>query len=191
MKKIFSIFIFLFFVSCGGDGSSLIDGISASDHRVFVTSTLYFADEVKSLNDADSICQSIAGDAGLKLTYKAILSDESTYVSSRLEFTGSIYKVDSIDEAILVASTGSDLWNTDSTNLLSTINLTESGSEVSHTPWTGTNSNGGTYTGSTCTSWSSTSGSGFVGNTTDTGAAWLENNNVPCSEKHPIYCISQ
>ncbi len=189
-KYLYVLYLFVL-VSCGNPGTDLVDGISTSDHRVFITSTLYYPDELGSLTQADSLCKTVATNQGLKLTYKAILSDDSTYASNRLEFTGSIYKVDSDGETTLIASTGSDLWNTDTSNLFSSINLDESGAELNVTPWTGTNSNGATSVGSTCSSWSTTSGSGFVGSTSSTGAAWLENFSYSCSQRHPIYCISQ
>lgn len=198
MKKlIFIISLSFIITSCGTDSSSGsgTDGLNSSDHRIFVTSTTTNGN-LGGLTGADEFCQGVAEDAGLKRTYKAVLGDSSTAASSsnRLEFTGSIYMVDASDSDILIASTGTDLWATESSSqdLLAAIDLDESGNSVTSTPWTGSNSEGSVYTNGHCSDWSSTSGAGVIGSNAAQDGTWLEYDpNGPCGNSYPLYCISQ
>ena len=55
--------------------------------------------------------------------------------------------------------------------------------------WTGTHSNG--TRDATCTSWTSTSVNGDVGNTNSTGTSWTEFGHTTCSDSNRIYCFEQ
>ena len=196
MKKIIALTFLPFVIfSCGTESSNdQVDGVSSSDHRIFITSTSYTGN-MSGLTGADKLCQSSAENAGLKLTYKAILSSSSLDVSNaqRLSLSGSIYKVDVSGQATLVASTGSALWNTENNDqvLLGVVDLDENGGSVSNTPWTGTSSEGTAYS-DTCSDWTSTSGNSMTGLNTAVGGEWLENDPTSlCSNSYPIYCISQ
>ena len=127
-------------------------------------------------------------------TYKAILSNDSVAADSSqgLQFVGAIYVVDSSGEKTLVAGSGSELWGADSTPLTQQINIDEDGNTILSTSntWTGTNSNGGSQTDN-CSNWSSTSGSGEIGNTGFTDDQWVEAGTSVCSSSLRIYCVSQ
>jgi hypothetical protein len=179
-------------VSCGvadsGDVTT-IDGIIDSEHRIFVTSSTY-SGNLGGVSGADDKCRQVAINAGLVRTYKAIISTSSSDASNRLLISGNIYVVTGADSRTLVANSGTDLWNTDSVNLNTTVNVDENYSVVAVTPWTGTTASGGAGT-DLCSDWSSTSGNGDVGLTSSAGSQWVENTFVSCGQSHPLYCISQ
>lgn len=191
-----SLSILILAVSCGKEDSSsnLTDGISLGDHRVFVTSTDYTGAEIGGVSGADTKCHNAKVSAGLKLTYKAILSDDddgtNNYAKTRLVFTGAVYTVDSNAKSNLVAAAGADLWTSGTTNLLNLINIDEKGSTTAGTPWTGATDEGGAI-GDDCSGWTSSISNGEYGNTENLDAQWIENNSEACSNPHPLFCISQ
>lgn len=192
MKKLISLIcLCLFISSCGQEagGGEGTDGVAVADHRVFVTSNTYTGSGIGGVSGGDSICSLLAKNAGLERTYKAILSDDIEN-ATRLIFSGGVYIVDSSGESQLIASTGSDLWDTDNKNLLGSINLDEYGNSVSSDIWTGTSTNGGTMIDH-CSNWSSSSGSGARGHTDLDDDRWIENTGDSCSSSYPIFCISQ
>ena len=194
MKKIISSICLVFlFSSCGqevGGGEEGSDGVAANDHRIFVSSTSFIGSAIGGVVGGDAECTSLAKAAGLVRTYKSILSDLSTN-ATRLIFTGGVYTVPTTGNAILVAATGSDLWDTDSKNLLSNIGIDENGSTTSSYVWTGTDSDGATMISEHCNNWASSAGNGGRGHTDQFDARWVEDTGASCSVAYPIYCISQ
>lgn len=195
MKKLGLLCTAFLMASCGADSTSGegTDGVGTSEHRAFVTSGTYTGG-LGGVSGADSTCNSVASAAGLSRTYKAILGDSSTSADDRLAFSGSIYIVDSNDEKTLVAGSGSDLWNTSSSDLTNQINIDENGDTVTSDDyvWTGTTSEGGEQT-SNCSDWSSSSSgvNGFYGNLDLIGEGWVEYDFGSCDQSFHLYCVSQ
>ena len=146
--------VFLFvMISCGGqDSSDKKDGIADSDHRIFVTS-LTFTGNMGGVDAADTLCSQAANSAGLERTYKAILSTSAIDAEVRLNITGGIYMFTDSSTPVLIAASGIDLWGTDSDPLKNAINRTEQYSIVNDNIWTGTNSEGGTFSTQNCNNW--------------------------------------
>jgi hypothetical protein len=194
MKKLISSLCLLILLSsCGQEadgGSEGTDGVGVSDHRIFVTSVSYTGAELGGISGADSACTTLAKSAELTRTYKAVISD-STTTAKRLNFTGGVYSIPSAGEAELIVASGSDLWDTDTKNLLTNINIDENGSSVSSYVWTGTDSDGATMTGEHCSDWNSTSGTGRRGHTDQSDDRWIEDTDLACTNSYPILCISQ
>lgn len=192
MKRI--LFVLLFIITaCGTQDSgdeTRVDGILDSEHRIFVTSQS-FSGNLAGIEGADDKCREAALSAGLVRSYKAIISTNTNYAIDRLIINGSVYVINSTSE-ILVASSGADLWSSESSNLLSSINYDENKNLVSVTPWTGTTASGGGGTGF-CDNWSSDQASfnGDTGATSSSNYQWIENSFKDCSQLNPLYCISQ
>lgn len=177
-------------VSCGvQDSSDQIDGISDSDHRVFVTSVSYNGD-LGGLAGADAECKQVAQSAGLGRNYKAILSSNSEDAEIRLNITGGVYLFTGSSTRVLVASSGIDLWGTSLGNLKSAINRDENYLLVSDKVWSGTNSEGGDFPTDNCGNWQSTAATGFYGSTSRVSSEWIENAPESCSNFNRLYCIS-
>ena len=193
MKKIILLSLTTFiFISCGApESDETIDGVPSLSHRLFVSSQTYNG-SLGGLDGADAKCDSLAKAAGLKKTYKAILSSSSLSAYGRLLFTGEILKVSSSDNSILIADSGADLFNTDTTDLKSLVNLDESGNTISSNVWTGTGSDGSNLSDN-CNNWASSSGSvdAWHGDSTKTNERWLESNFTSCNNNYSLYCVSQ
>lgn len=195
MRKLLIICLSLVIISCGSnDGADLQDGIADSDHRIFVTSNSYNG-SLGGLTGADSSCLSAAQSAGLVLSYKAVLSGSGANESAddRLNITGSVYIFTSSEERVLVVGSGTDLWGTDSQNLLASVSSDELYNNVGGASvWTGTDSDGKVYPSSHCSNWSSNSAgqNGWYGTSNSVNAAWIENNFSNCSSTARLYCIS-
>ena len=199
MKKIISsqltlsLSLLILLSSCGQEagGGEGTDGVAVADHRIFVTSVSYTGAELGGLANADSKCTSLAATAGLERNYKAIVSDTSGNAKNRLVFTGGVYAVPSSGESELIVATGSDLWGTDTKNLLTSVNIDENGSSASSYVWTGTDSDGAVLVGEHCSNWTSTASSGRRGHTDQSDDRWVEDTDISCTNSYPIYCISQ
>lgn len=197
-KYLLAIVSSIIFVSCGVSDADVgkRDGVATDDHRIFVSSELLTGNFAKDAADAfevaDAKCSDLAKTAGLVRNYKAIISTQTTHAISKLVFSGAVYKVDSVGEAHLIVATGSDLWLTDSKNLLDTVDINEKGEgSLNQSPWTGTGADGATVIGNHCSSWTDSTGSGFTGSTANFGSKWLEDIDQPCGNSAPIFCISQ
>ena len=183
-------------VSCGqpagDDEIELPDGISSTQHRIFVTSVDYDGN-LGGLSGADSKCQELAEAAGLEKTYKALLSSSSVDAKDHLALTGSIVAIDSDDSQIVIASTTENFWSvTSSNNLVAKINVDENGQvRTGQTPWTGSSSSG---EGSLnfCSDWASNDSvnEGDFGSTDSLDATWVENNFEDCNNLNPLFCVS-
>jgi hypothetical protein len=183
-------------LSCGGESGSgeLRDGVGDGDHRIFVTSTSYTGN-LGGVSGADAKCTSHASSAGLVREYKAIVSDSTSNASGKLQITGSVYIFSGSTSKDLIVSAGSDLWATDTTSLLSSVDKDENFSTIGLTPWTGTDSDGTVALSSDhCSDWSTASAGtdGQVGSTNSTTDGWLEDpSSISCNNSHPIFCISE
>lgn len=195
MKKLIMCLGFsIFLISCGeqADGGGDTDGIPQGNHRIFISSTTLtgnFADGSDAFTVADARCAELAQNAGLGSTYKAIISTDTTDANTVITLTGSVYVVDNTGTAQLVAGS-TDFWDTTNQNLLFQTGYDENGNAVTGSPWTGTDETGG-GTGSTCNSWTSTSGSGTVGDSSRFGTEWIDSDFESCANSYRIYCISQ
>jgi hypothetical protein len=162
------------------------DGVEATEHRIFVTSTTTNA-ALGGLSGADQFCQQAAKDAGLSRTYKAILSTTHKNAKDRISIRGAIYKVYNSGNKSKVAADERELWGG---GLHENVNITEMGTTVGNSPWTATNSSG-IYSGKgDCGGWEET------GSTTDAGmstsaSGWLCCTTYSCASHKPLYCISQ
>ena len=195
MMKYALIFILIFsFFSCGENSSNLVDGVEDGNHRIFVTSTSYDGN-LGGISGADSTCATHASNAGLIRTYKAVLSDSTSDIVNNLQVSGSVYIFSNSSTRELVASAASDLWNTDTQDLLNSIQYDEQYNSLSSiTPWTGSDSDGTVaLTGNHCTNWSANGSgvSGQVGSATDVDDRWLEGSSITCDNQHPLICISE
>lgn len=194
IQSILLLSLILTLISCGkaeGEGTQS-DGLADSDHRVFATSSSY-SGNMGGLSGADSKCKSAAEAAGLTRTYKAILSDSGNDAEDRLIISGEVYIIDSLGNSNLVVNSGVALWNTDSINLLSSIDLDENGNTVNDSVWTGTGSDGGVFFTDNCTNWTSSGGGtdGFTGSSASLNDQWVESLSEACSNSNRLYCISQ
>ncbi|MCT4641399.1 MAG: DUF1554 domain-containing protein [Bacteriovoracaceae bacterium] len=191
MKRsiIFSIFVIL--VSCGGESSiNIVDGISDSEHRIFVTSESYNGN-LGAIAGANTKCAALASSAGLKRTYKALISDSSSDAVSSIVLKGSIYIFDDLDEKRLVAISPSSLWSTSSTDLLNTITYDEKGQYLAKNVWSGS-FDGGNSSFDHCLNWTSSNGSnnGTIGDNSQSDARWINSASFACNATYGIYCIS-
>lgn len=191
MRKLSVVTVFLILiVSCGvQEGGDQKDGISDSDHRVFVTSSTYNGN-LGGFAGADSRCKEAADNSGLERTYKAIVSTSTSDAEVRLNITGGVYMFTNSSTRVLIASSGVDLWGATTVDLLNSINISEIYSSIISDVWTGTNSEGGQMATDTCSDWASTAGNGFYGNPTKVNADWVEDSPDNCSSTKHLYCIS-
>lgn len=181
-------------VGCGieaGDDVETTDGVASNEHRIFVSSGTYTGSEVNGINGADSICESLAEDAGLERDYQAIISTTGSAANDRLSFSGAIYLISGSTIKNLVASSGSSLWGSEDANLLNRVDRDENGDSVSGSVWTGTDSEGGSQPSNTCDEWTSTANDGWVGSTDNFNSQWLEDTPESCTSSYHIYCVSQ
>ena len=113
--------------------------------------------------------------------FRAVLSDES--VSARDRFAiGNRPIVNVLGETI--ADNGSDLF---SGNIQRSLAISEFGTPVSGTAWTGSGSSGGST--DTCGDWLNPSLQGAVGDVTATDAQWISSNLQTCFSQARFYGI--
>jgi hypothetical protein len=177
-------------ISCGqNDSGSSTDGISSSQHRIFVTSNT-FQGNFGSISQANILCNTAASSAGLELSYQAILSESLSSATNSLSLIGSVYTFDETGMKNLITESGVDLWDNNNVSFVNPINRDEFGDVVSGDVWTGTNDSGNSHSDN-CSSWSSDSSSGRYG---EVGAIsfgeWLERGSKNCSSYAHLYCIS-
>lgn len=189
-----SLLSIMLFISCGqatGDGSAT-DGISANEHRIFITSTTTNGN-IGGLSSADSICQARATAAGLVREYKALLGSSTQNMKSRFDLGGAVYNFDSAKQRTKIVDLGINLFDSDTTALQNNVEFDENGNTVSGTAWTGSDSEGEISTSSSCTNWTSNSAgvNGSVGDNTRTNGFWLEDPpQQACNQSYRLYCIS-
>lgn len=199
MKKLSSIICAIFLASCGGPANEATnsDGVSSSEHRIFITSTttdgaMTGGVGATGIEKADSLCQTTADNAGLIRDYKAIISTSDNKANQRIIISGAIYTIAGSNKT-KIAESSSDFWSASTTNLLNPINRDESENYVTNaTAWTGTDEEGN-GTDEDCTDWSTNStGTGDYGDNDEVDAAWVESTTSDnCSNSKRLYCISQ
>jgi len=159
-------------------------------HRVFVTSDQHSPD-FGSLSSADTKCDDIASNAGLKGNWRAVLSDSSTDATSRITVDAAVDELDG-DE---VAGDASDFWSDSHSEDLdiaedqSNLSNCGDGCDDDHV-WTGTTTSG-TGQGNYCGDWTSTNSNATAG-TGDAGrtnSEWVEETTEPCDKQLHLYCI--
>lgn len=155
--------------------------------KVFITSTTYNGN-LGGLSGADSICQNRASAANFTGTWKAWLSDQTTFVTNRINHnTGPLTLIDGTQ----VASDWNNLWR-----LSAPINMTELGTINSGTVWTNTDTTGYGKANS-CSNWASSSSTfgigsiGLYGWAANTDSTWTESNSTTCNELKSLYCFEQ
>jgi hypothetical protein len=156
--------------------------------NVFLTYGVY-AGSIGGLSNADADCQAEAGAAGYGGTYKAILSDDSTSAASRLTLSYPI--VNAYNGSVVAAS---NLWSGSISNYI----VSPSGSGSLAPVWTGTNPDGSSLSGHTCSNWSSSAAyldGQCGGNGASGGGNWIQGCQYygpgPCSGYLHLYCIQQ
>lgn len=160
---------------------------------VFVTSSTY-SGNLGGLSGADSKCQSKANAAGLKGTWKAWLSDDTTSASSRLtHFNGPYVRKD----GLVVATSWRDL--TDGT-LQNPIRIDELGGDMYNyttAAWTGTSTSGNIIKPN-CNNWTNNSSSydiqGVYGGISSTKSYWTvsaESTSICSNNNVALYCFEQ
>lgn len=180
-------FLLSILISCGSPSSGdLIDEVSDGEHRVFITSTTTDGN-LGGITGGDSICSARAEAAGLKRTYKAILSDGSSNAKDRLTLTGAVFSFAGSKKTTIV-DLGADLWNG---NLLSAIAYDELGNSSTNDVWTGTDSDGNAFF-DRCSDWSTNSSGtdGLAGDPQSSGQNAFENGPESCDQLLSLYCIS-
>lgn len=190
MRKILMLTFFAGLVSCGvQDSSEQEDGISDSDHRIFVTGAV-FNGAMGGLAGADTLCKQAAEGAGLTRQYRAILSNSTDDAEKRLNITGGVYMFTNSSTRTLIAASGIDLWGTNIDPLKNEINRSEQYAIITDSVWTGTGNEGGQIAGNTCNDWTLTSGTGFYGNPNQVNSDWVEDTPENCTNTNHLYCIS-
>jgi hypothetical protein len=176
------------------------DGDSATEpyRRVFITSKSY-APNFGGLSAGDAICAAAASAAGLGGHWAAWLSDTTTSAASRLEHATVPYEL--VDGTVIAANWTSLIQS----KLTTSINVDENNHVVplswppttSGFAWTGTNADGTTMTGSTCSDWTYTgpqsgSHSGACGLDNQTDGDWTAYS-CYCDSDYTIalYCVEQ
>lgn len=168
------------------------DDTCAADHRIFVSSILYTAGDLKSLYLADAKCAQAANDAGRPnwLKFRAWLSDSTTHARDRFKFVrGRIVLVN----GLVVADSWTALL---AGKLQGPIEVTEK-AETYHGPvWTGTTPEGLLVPGATnCDDWTSFSSkkAAYYGYSDRVTAEWTlsveDDNPYPCIGDFAVYCF--
>jgi hypothetical protein len=199
MKKIIPVLCTFLVSSCGGPANEPTnsDGVSASEHRIFITSTttdgaMTGGVGATGIDKADNLCQTAADNAGLIRDYKAIISTSDNKANQRIIISGAIYTIAGSNKT-KIAESSSDFWSASTTNLLNPINRDEIGNYVTNaTAWTGTDEEGN-GTNEDCADWSTNStGTGDYGDNDEVTDAWVESTTPDnCSNSKRLYCISQ
>jgi len=161
-------------------------------HRIFVTSGEHDG-ALGGLSGADNLCDSVAKQAELSGTWKAILSDSSTDANSRISLQNRVVDMD----ANTVASRA-DFW---SANHSSAIDRDQNNTAIRTSErnfddnvWTATETDGTTES-NTCADWTSNSGGifgddGHAGDAGNSDGEWVDNRDeVDCYNTRHIYCI--
>lgn len=192
MKKIYLSCVVILFISCGAEKKGeLEDGVGTGEHRLFVSSSGTNGN-IGGITAADTICANLAKAAGLTRTYKSILSDSTSDASNRISISGSVYNFSSESDSIIIASSETAFWGTNSQNLSNAVTYDENYSSYSGNVWSGS-----TFSGSAdfdhCNNWSSNSAAvdGNAGASSQKNDQWIDNTTSTCDSNLRIYCISQ
>ena len=166
------------------------NGVADCERVVFVTSTA-FPGNLGGVAGADAKCQALAdlsSNSRVKgRTFLAWVSTNATSPAARFVHGTKAYV--RVDKAV-VASTWNELL---SGTLRSGIGLDENGAAHSGQAWTGTRSETGQLSTSTCADWTSSSFAedGVGGNVGGSGGGWSSNTEMPCASTARIYCFEK
>lgn len=135
----------------------------------------------------DAICQARAGAAGLpkSANFKAWLSDSTTHAIDRITSDGPWVRTD----GVTIADNKADL--TDGT-ISTDVSRTETGEYLSTGAWTGTGSDGQSFSRtSTCSEWTSAdiSNEGTAGDSNSSDGLWSSRGQLLCSSNLALYCF--
>lgn len=165
-------------------------GVAACERVAFVTSTTYPGD-LGGVAGADAKCQARA-DASTNprikgRTFLAWVSTATTSPEQRLTH-GTMRYTNATGQ--LVALDWNDLTDGD---LVTGIGVDEAGQAQNGGAWTGTKSNGGNYSGRSCTDWMSVAFplGGERGNVGGSGNGWSGFQTEPCTSVHHLYCFEK
>jgi len=183
-------------------------GVTSPRHYCLFASTLgYRAADLGGLQGADDKCNHLAGEGGLlnpAITWKAILSDNSTNAKDRILIDRAIYSTHKSSGTTFsgyLLAYANQFWSSPQNAPLvyNQYGIYDQYKEPetyhgNHT-WTGTNSNG-SKAGGNCSNWTSNYGYGLVGDASIGGSdsdRWRDGSKQwqPCANRHQIYCISQ
>ena len=166
------------------DTASYLFFDGASSTRVFLTNA-QITGNMGGLAGADAFCNARAAAAGRTETFKAWLSDGIDSPASRFD-AGAIDYLRYDD--FVVAFDFSDL--TDGT-LEAPIDVGPAGNPVGVQidAWTNVDTAGGTAGANHCSGWTSTSGSGAVGQPAATDSNWTAHDTASCSFPRRLYCF--
>jgi len=170
------------------------DATCAADRRVFVSSILYKAGEIKSLYLADAKCANMAVQVGFPepLKFRAWLSDSKTDAALRIRFgRGRIVLVN----GLVVA----DSWlHLITGQMQNPIDVTEKSETYHGGVWTGTRPDGTRVPGAThCLDWTSNSANqlGYYGYSDRATPEWtlsaLDDNPIFCLGDFALYCFEE
>jgi hypothetical protein len=168
--------------TCDGDGACI------SGRYVFVTKATRLPD-YGSAAKADAFCASAAKGAGFVGTWLSWTSDATT--SPAMRFTGATVPYRLLDGTVVAGG-----WTQlTSGTLMGPIDLDEAnGSQANAEVWTGTATDG-TYSGDSCSDWTSTSSMtppyATTGNTSKTDSTWTDAYLQFCNRVQHLFCFQQ
>ncbi len=176
-----------------GDGCS---GTCTKEKRVVFASSVLYTANLGGLTGADAKCQQLAGNAGLKGTFKAWLSDSLNSPSSRFNKSKVPYV---LPDGQVVAKSWNDL--TDGI-IMHAIDQSELKAPLAPatpcnskpTVWTNTREDGTAWNGNVCSNFTSSVGEGRLGTSVAINYTWTRHcagAANTCAWKAPIYCFEQ
>lgn len=172
----------LVLAACGGDGVADMRA-AVGMKRVFVTKAVYPPD-FGGVAGADRICNTAAESVNLGGQWTAWVSDSTSDAIDRLQGSGPWHLLD-----------GTKAFN-NRASLMSTplvsIRITEIGTDLGDSVWTGT-AVGGVASGNHCRNWTSTAirDAGMAGNAQNNGSGWTASHQPGCNQQSQIYCFER
>lgn len=163
--------------------SSADGATNAGPRKAFVSSTLTNGN-IGGVAGADALCNAAAKAAALPGTYTAWISTAAVNAIDRITSEGPWQLVDGTE----IAKTRADLVKG---SLVARFDKDEKGSvppAVEDRVWTGTGGDGKSN-GTDCAGWTTTSGSGRVGEAAQPSNNWTSLANEACSEVNRVYCF--
>lgn len=160
--------------------------------RVVFATSVGYTGNLGGIAGADSKCQALA-DASIIAriqgrTFVAWVSTPGTPVSVRLTHGTLPY---TRSDGAMIAASFTDLTDN---SLQAPISFDENGGNRNNAgAWTGTSSNGGTFSGQNCLDWTSAAlgNKGDTGNVGGNGNGWTESGSDNCTVTHSLYCVEK
>lgn len=173
------------------DETTTLEDVSVKNKRIFITERSFSIPEIKSLQNADSLCQSSADEKELKGNWKAILSSSEESFKNRIDFDDNT-KYYLVDDKTLIAESWEDLLDG---TIVTPIFMTERMQITKNTlVWTGSLPNGSyAMAQGSCGDWTEydTKGqSAAFGNASRSDLAWISFGIAwECDSRMSLYCI--